>query len=639
MDKQGLESMNGLLDKAAIQDKIEDFNFDVSFRFKDSFRYDPFLVPFAFDVLSSAKSLSQGMNILLERVGKNLSLGRIQVLWANQETGVPEILYLWQNQLISSRKLTNMACRYTSLHALEASLGESGIVCAANAKTAGLDHELRNLIAGCGCQAFVICGIYEESDRVCGSILFEVFDRERQWTKGEQDTFAWITKIITYFILANKNHKLTIEKIEQLSNYDKVTGLSLYPNFKIEVSRLLRNGSPGKLAVVNSDISNFKYINDTYGLEVGDRILKAFADKLIINNKNCLAGCRVYADNFICLVRIKSKETLANAIIRYNTEFETEQKILYPSSNFTIHTGAYVVENPDMDMVQILDGASMAKNMVKDRGELKYAFFDDAMKQMVIKEGRILAEIKAAIFEKRLVPFLQPKFALDTREVIGAEALVRWHLEGKDYYYPGDFIPVLEKSGNIIEVDFCIYEQILACISRWMKEGRKLVPVSVNISRVHCRYQEFDQILIRMADQYLVPHNLIEIEITESAFLEDGDILMEKMAVLKAAGFILSIDDFGSGYSSLSAISRMPVDIIKMDQSFLQVGLDSERSGFVIEAMIHMAHKMDLEIICEGVETQEQVEFLLRCGCMMGQGYLFARPMPVDEFVGKYLGQ
>ena len=182
-----------------------------------------------------------------------------------------------------------------------------------------------------------------------------------------------------------------------------------------------------------------------------------------------------------------------------------------------------------------------------------------------------------------------------------------------------------------------IYQQVLEQIHKWLDEGRKVVPISVNISRVDCFSQDVEQVLIHMADQYEVPHHLIEIEITESAFFENTKILMEKLEYLREAGFAVSIDDFGSGYSSLGVISGMPIDIIKLDQSFLRSGLDSERSACVIETMIHLAQQMKLGFICEGVETTEQVEFLLKCGCQMGQGFLFAKPMPMEEFEEKYL--
>lgn len=613
------------------------YHFDSFGHFEDAGDYERQITAFAFDVLASARDFATGMNVLLDKVGKRYELDRIRVMRISYENRAFEGLYLWQDKEMVMPEEPQTYGHFATLEDLQEGFGENGVIVIDNVQKETMLQDMYNYATELGMTAFISCGIYNDDNKMIGYISFEVDYGERKWHKEERDTFCFLTKMITHFLLVHADSRKSDQKIERLTNYDKVTGLYLYSNFKNEMARVMSMAQPGSLAIVNSDISNFKYINDTYGLEVGDKILKSFAEKTIINNRYCVAGCRVYADNFIALVRTSGKERLSATIIQFNEEFEQEQKQLYPNSSFTVHTGAYIIENMDMKPVEILDGASLAKNLVKEKRNLKYAFFDDSMKEMMLREGRVLAEVKSAILQRQLVPYLQPKFSLETNEVIGAEALVRWRVDEKTFYYPNDFIPVLEKSGNITDVDFCIYHQVMELMRRWLDEGRKVVPISVNISRVDCRHQNLEQILIEMADRYQIPHHLIEIELTESAFFENADILMEKLDTLRKAGFIISIDDFGSGYSSLSVISRMPIDVIKMDQSFLRSGLLSESSAYVIEAMIHLANRMNLDIICEGVETREQVEFLLKCGCHMGQGYIFAKPMPIEEFEEKYL--
>ncbi len=613
------------------------YQFDTYAHFPDAYGYNRVIATFAFDVLTSTKNLPSGMNVLLDRIGKTYSLDRIRLMWINYENRAFEVKYMWQDKIVVLPKEPLTHGHFASMEELCQGFGDTGVIEVAEVKEEEMIPDMYNSCLELDITAFISCGVYNEQNELCAYIGFECASGKREWTKEERDTFCCVTKIITHFLLVHADYKQSSKEIERLSNYDKVTGLYLYTNFKTEVSRVMSIAQTGKLAIVNSDISNFKYINETYGLEVGDKILKAFAEKCIIHNRFCIAGCRVYADNFIALVRTEGRDSLTESVVKLNEEFEREQRLFYPSSDFTIHTGICIMDRQDMEFVQILDGASLAKKMVKENRGLKYAFFDDTMKEMVLREGKVLAEVKAAILERKLVPFLQPKFRLDTREVVGAEALVRWRINEKEYYYPTDFIPVLEKSGNIIDVDFCIYQQVLEQIHKWLDEGRKVVPISVNISRVDCFSQDVEQVLIHMADQYEVPHHLIEIEITESAFFENTKILMEKLEYLREAGFAVSIDDFGSGYSSLGVISGMPIDIIKLDQLFLRSGLDSERSACVIETMIHLAQQMKLGFICEGVETTEQVEFLLKCGCQMGQGFLFAKPMPMEEFEEKYL--
>lgn len=613
------------------------YHFDSFGRFEDAGEYERQITAFAFDILASARDFATGMNLLLDKIGKNYDLNRIHVMRISYENRAFEGLYLWQNKELVMSEEPRTYGHFATLEDLREGFGESGVIVIDNVREDLMLSDMYHYAAELKITAFVACGIYNDDNKMIGYISFEMENGERKWSKEERDTFCFLTKIITHFLLVHADSRKNDQRIERLTNYDQVTGLYLYTNFKNEMARVMAMAQPGSLAIVNSDISNFKYINDTYGLEVGDKILQSFAKKTIIANRYCIAGCRVYADNFLALVRTSGKERLSATIVQFNEEFEREQKLLYPNSSFRVHTGAYIIENMNMKPEEILDCAGLAKNLVKEKRNLKYAFFDDSMKEMMLREGKVLAEVKTAILQRHLVPYLQPKFSLETNEVIGAEALVRWCVDEKIFYYPNDFIPVLEKSGNITDVDFCIYHQVMEWMRRWLDEGRKVVPISVNISRVDCRQQNLEQILIDMADRYQIPHQLIEIELTESAFFENADILMEKLAALRKAGFIISIDDFGSGYSSLSVISRMPIDVIKMDQSFLRSGLLSESSAYVIEAMIHLAERMNLGIICEGVETKEQVEFLLKCGCRMGQGYIFAKPMPVKQFEERYL--
>lgn len=612
------------------------YRFEAVNRFPDIDDYNRELVRFAFDALAYTKIMSGGMNIVLDRIGRQYGLDRIRIMRVDYENRAFEGLYMWQDRIVVLPSEPEIYGHFASAEDLRRSFGDTGIIQLERVEQAELFPDVYEGCVEMGITACICCGIYNAADEMLAYVGFELRSGTRKWTKEERDTFCFVTKLITHFLLVNQNSRQSSRQIERLSNFDKVTGLYLYNNFKAEASRIISAAGPGKLAIINSDIRNFKYINDTYGLEVGDRILRAFAEKAIINNRFCMAGCRVYADNFMALVRVSSEEMLAEHIVQTNAEFEQEQRMKYPSSDFTIYTGAYIIQD-QTDLVKILDGAGLAKKSVKEKRGLKYAFFDDTMRDRVLMEGRILAEVKAAILEKKLVPFLQPKFSLETKEVIGAEALVRWRVNDKEYYYPNDFIPVLERSGNVVDVDFCIYHQVLDQLRKWLRDGKRAVPVSVNISRVDCRYPDFEQLLIRLADQYGVPHSMIEFEITESAFFENAGMLMEKLDILRHAGFGVSIDDFGSGYSSLSLISRMPIDVIKMDQSFLRSGLDSERSACVLETMIHMAKKMNLGIICEGVETQEHIDFLLQCGCHMGQGYVFAKPMPMEEFEARYL--
>ena len=588
---------------------------------RNSYQYNREIISNAFDVLATTKNFSGGLNVLLDRIGKAYHLDRIQVLKANEKSLMLEVKYLWKRHIVkvnSEDSHHEIRSYFSGWKEFEDAFGGNGMI---------VTEEGGKKIA---------CGIYDNLENLLGCILYESGQRRHKWTTEEKDTFLEITKIISHFLTSHARQQRNSEKIQKLSNYDRITGLYQYPQFQQELAHILKTNTIGNIAVVNSDIRNFKYINDTYGLEAGDRILKAFAQKFIINNPYCIAGCRIYADNFIYITRMNTKETLEKIILEKNLEFEEEQGKLYLSSNFSIYTGIYIISDYNLEPIQILGCAGLAKKYVKEHNQIKCAFYDKTMKEGLLREGRILAEIKNALLEKKLVPFLQPRFSLDTLEVIGAEALVRWKQNHKDYYYPTNFISVLEKSDDIIELDFCIYEQVMELMHGWMEKGKKMIPLSINFSRMHSYTQNYEKKIIEFADKWKIPHELIEIEVTESVFLNNTEALQKKLLVLQEAGFKISIDDFGSGYSSLGIISRFPVDIIKLDQSFLKDNSLSNQTASVIKAMAEMAKDMKVQFVCEGIETKEQIEFLIQCGCMMGQGFVFAKPMPIKEFEERY---
>lgn len=618
------------------EDKKEQKKMERNIARRASYLYNREIISNVFDVLSSTKNFSGGLNILLDRVGKAYNLDRIQVLQANHTNLMLEVKYLWKRHIVVVDSHHEIRSYFSSWEEFEAGFETDGMIVIEDEKQEVLNNGIKKIIEEMNIKAFIACGIYDDLENLLGCILYENNQREHKWSMEEKDTFWEVTKIISYFLLSHALRQRNSEKIEQLSNYDRITGLHQYPQFQQELEHILKTDTIGRMAIVNSDIKNFKYINDTYGLEAGDKILKAFAQTFITNNQYCIAGCRIYADNFIYIVRMNAKETLEKTILERNAEFEREQEKLYPSSNFIIQTGIYIISDYSMNPTQILDCAGLAKKYIKEHNQIRCTFYDETMKDRVLREGRVLAQIKDALLEKKIIPFLQPRFSLVTSEVIGAEALVRWKQNQTEYYYPTDFIPVLEKSGDIIELDFCIYQQVLELLHHWMEEDRKIMPLSVNFSRIHSHTQDCESKIIKFADNWKIPYELIEIEVTESVFLENTEVLQKKLRTLQEAGFKISIDDFGSGYSSLGIISKFPIDIIKLDQSFLKDISFSEQNASVIRAIAKMAKDMNIQFVCEGVETPEQVSFLLQCGCTMGQGFVFAKPMPIKEFEQKY---
>ena len=292
-------------------DRQKKYDFGTAGHFSDCTDYDREMISFAFDVLSSTKSFAGGMNALLNKVGKHYELDRIRIVRVNYENRAFEAAYMWQKKIVVMPRDPQTHGHFSSVEELEKGFGTKGFIQINNVKEDGLFSGIYLSYIEMEITSVISCGIYDD-ERLAGYISFEMNGEAREWKKEERDTFCSLAKIMSYFLLANDDSRKNSQEIEKLSNYDKVTGLYLYGNFKTEAAHIISGAQPGSLAIVNSDISNFKYINDTYGLEVGDKILRAFAEKTVINNHYCIAGCRVYADNFIALVRTSGKERLAS---------------------------------------------------------------------------------------------------------------------------------------------------------------------------------------------------------------------------------------------------------------------------------------------------------------------------------------
>ncbi|MCX4267109.1 MAG: EAL domain-containing protein [Lachnospiraceae bacterium] len=627
----------GKLETPSLKTESSIYNYNTNWFRRQAEHFSQSMISFVFNVLASAKSLPSAINLVLDRIGKTYELDRIQIMRASYTNRSMQVSYLWEEQ-VQQVKEEEVCFHFQSWEEMLSGFDERGMIIAKDCETANLTADFQRTIKERKAKAVVSCGLYDVDGEFLGMILFEDSQKVRDWELVELDTFLEFSKIMSYFILTNASRKRDSMKIEQLSNYDKVTGLHSYRQFKKDLARILKKcGTMGRLALLNMDISNFKYVNSAFGIEAGDCMLRDFARFFVTENTSCISGCRIFADDFLAVVKMESKEKLEEQIKRQTEEFIRREYKKNAGSYFSVHTGIYEILPEDRDANYVIDCAIMARKTVKRRQESQYQFFDDALREQVIRESRVLAVAHKAIRQEELIPYLQPKFDLETKQLTGAEALVRWKQNGKICFYPNDFIPVLEQSGDIVELDFSIYEQVLRTMRRWQEEGKQLFPISINISRVHCKFDSCDQRIIQLADQYQISHKWIEVEITESAFLDDTNILVENLERLRNAGFRISIDDFGSGYSSLSIISQMPVDVIKMDQTFITKALDQERTGCVIAAMISMARNLNLDVICEGVETEEQAQFLLERGCRTGQGYLFSKPISITEFEEKYL--
>lgn len=300
--------------------------------------------------------------------------------------------------------------------------------------------------------------------------------------------------------------------------------------------------------------------------------------------------------------------------------------------NPAVKTGIYFINNDDLDIRLAIDRASFAKTVLKDSYKSDYSVYDNKMGSTLIEVKKIEDDMYRALEEKEFKVYLQPKVDLQTGVISGAEALVRWEHPEFGLLVPDRFIPIFEKNGFIVNLDKYVFEEVCLNISQWLKAGYDVVPVSVNVSRLHFLNSNFVSEYNKIKKKYMISDELIEIEITESVvFSNDNKEVFTVMRKFRDEGFEISMDDFGSGYSSLGLLKEMPIDTLKLDKMFLN-DIEEYNTQIIVGSIVNMAKNLNLNVVSEGVETLMQVDFLKDIGCDMAQGFVFARPKTIVEY-------
>ncbi|MDE6517197.1 MAG: GGDEF domain-containing phosphodiesterase [Acetatifactor sp.] len=447
----------------------------------------------------------------------------------------------------------------------------------------------------------------------------------------ELHTLIQLSKVISSFVALRFQNRQNQEHIETLRR-DELTGLYHYGAFQKEVRRALYQRDPGlAYAMVYMDVSNFAYLNENFGYSEGNQLLKDMARWLrYMNAKRCICG-RVHADRFVILVTGESQEAIEEEIRQSVSRFSDYLLHRYPMGNLQVRAGLYYIDNPEAEIFTMIDAANHARKIIKDDYLNPVMVYTERLRRTRDEKINVVASIHDAIDKGDVEAYLQPKFSMRTGDVVGAEALVRWHNADGSMKYPDQFIPVLEEVGYIVNVDFCVFRQVLVCLKRWKAEGRKRVPISVNFSRVHFRDQHFCDKVLELLREYEVEPEYIEIEVTESCISGNSTGMVQQMTRLRENGLKIAMDDFGIGYSSLGMLKDANVDIVKVDKSFID-HYETDQEQQYINRIGQLVRAAGKDILFEGVETRKQVEFLRDYGYDKAQGYVFSKPVPIPDF-------
>ena len=425
--------------------------------------------------------------------------------------------------------------------------------------------------------------------------------------------------------------KNVIDKSRMLmSERDSVTGLYTKLKFYQKVRQMLTEVQGEKFAFVRIDIDRFKMINNFYGIKEGDKVLKSIAQELIRISTafDNFLYARLENDVFACCLPYKEEniELLVNAL-------QLNLKKVNKDYNIKVSCGVYVINDYNMDVSEMYDRAYLAAKNCKGKFVQNVAYYDVSMIENMRQEQFIINEVNKALEEEQFAVFLQPKVNLVTGKPYVAEALVRWMHPERGMISPGEFIPIYERNGIIGRLDQYMWRSVCKLLRKWLDEGKNPDPISVNVSRVNIYNPHLVEIFNKLITEFQIPPHLLNLEITESAFMEDQALIMKTMHRLHELGFRIMMDDFGSGYSSLNILKDMEIDYLKIDMQFLQQDVEFNGKGEkVLTSIVRMAKWLHLPSIVEGVETAEQVDFLKCIGCEYAQGFYFAKPMPVADY-------
>ena len=411
------------------------------------------------------------------------------------------------------------------------------------------------------------------------------------------------------------------------SETDPKTGIFNKQTFCSRTTELITRHLADDYVLVLWDVDRFKMLNDRFGTDAGDRFLKYVGTQFQKLKSPDLVFGWIESDHFGLCTRmsvIQERQIADKMLSITDNGFEGFELIS--------RLGIYEIEDPSMDVVLMIDRAMLALRSVKGNYEQRIGYYQESMRNQLVEEQEITDSMETALKTGQFKLYLQPQCNYVQKTIHGAEALVRWIHPTKGMIMPYRFIPLFERNGFITRMDAYMWEEACRLLRSWIDEGLVPVPISVNISRRDISAMEITETFVKLSEKYQIDRKLIHCEVTESAYIQEHDLLVDTVTNLQKEGFIVEMDDFGSGYSSLNFLKDVPVDMLKLDMKFLEGSAEDNRSGSILTSVIRMANWIQLPVIAEGVETKEQADYLKSVGCFYLQGYYYAKPMPAEEF-------
>lgn len=442
-----------------------------------------------------------------------------------------------------------------------------------------------------------------------------------------------ILAIITAILIT-----LAVKKKIHVIEYDEITGMPTPVKFKHEVRKVLRHAKPDEYMIISLDVNDFKFINDSFGYSKGNLILVELSNHFIQNKYKDELICRYNADNFVFFTKKMEFIFVEDHVYNLTSVNKKLNQFLPEKYNLTFSASVYYIDDTKQDVTLMIDKANMARKISRQSFATQRVIeYTKEMNDKIEWNKEVTLNMNDAFANKQFKVYYQPKYSFDTETIMGAEALIRWKDPQKGILSPDSFVPLFERNGFIQKIDMYVFDSVCRFLSEWKEaspDGTCPHPltISFNLSRNHLYNPDLIKELCSIKDKYDIGPNHVEVELTESIMFDNQKRLISVMNQIKNAGYSISVDDFGSGYSSLNLLKDIPADVLKLDKEFLSNVPENSKETTIISSVIEMSKKLNLKIVAEGVENKSQAQLLREMGCDIAQGYYYAKPITEEEY-------
>lgn len=596
------------------------------------------LISTAFELFEKNNSFETAIPLFLKIVGIRLQLDRITIVDTCIRERSVSRQFQWTSPHAEPVPLNGNSFTKEDFLTLFHSYDEYGTTVLQADNMGMYSPQGRALLMQGGAQTVVYASMYGEGEYQ-GAIAYVVCGSKRYWTPQNRRELGEITKIINAYLSKHLAVNAVSRGMTSAPEFDRLTGLLAFSRFKEEVSHKIIGGYAEGYQIFYCDFENFKYFNEKYSYATGDQLLKEFSDFLIEAARHwgeCYL-CRVVGDQFVLYLSCRDEKGPLHYADTLCRRFEQYQAQHYPEVRLRVRMGVYAIEPGCLSASAAIDKANFARKQVHSSTRVSAIQFDKKLEVKQTLTGELLSGLPQALENGEFKLYLQPKFSPKDLSVIGAEALTRWIKPDGTVVYPDQFIPILESTGHIVELDLYIFEQVARFLQRNAQAGHRLLPIAVNVSAVLAREdaptQEYSEIL----EKHNISARMLEIELTETAMVSEYDRVKRLLSSFQSDGMQTSLDDFGAGGSLLNNMVDIPVNTIKLDKLFLTRCSSNARGTDFLREVVHLVKRLGYNVICEGIETEEQVQLLRSLDCDGAQGFWFSKAIPAEEFERRYL--